>query len=250
MPPAATKKAAPKKVAATKKAAASKKAAPVEETSTREQKRQENLELGEQIAEMKEAGTSWADISEQLGIGQGKAMLLHMYATVEDTDRITARNDDELGKKISKARESGLSWGQIMARTGLGEGKCRALFEAATGEAAMGNRIGKGGRYPADAERPDKPVKATAKKAVAAKKGGGTATELPAAGTPLGDFTLAQLQLRMNGKTATINRDGGGVERIKVKNVTRKTKDGEIILQDSDGKSRTILATAVKSITK
>ena len=264
MPPAATKKAAGKKVTPAKKAAAKKAAATTDEMSTRELRRQENLEVGEQIVDLRDnQGLGWAEISEQLGIGQGKAMLLHMYASVAEEDRITANNDEQLAKKIAKARESGLSWGQIMARTGLGEGKCRSLFESATGESSLGNRIGKGGRYPSDAERPAPAKKAaTAKKgagkkaapakkaAAATKKGAGSKAELPPAGTPLADFTLAQMQARMNGKVMTVNREGGGVERIQVKNISRKTNAGEIVLTDKDGKSRTVLAAAVKSVTK
>jgi hypothetical protein len=261
MPPAATKKAAAKKAPAKKAPASKKAAAPVEDgASARELRREENLAIGKQIVDLRDnQELSWADISDQLGIGQGKAMLLHMYASVEPSDRITARNDEELGKKIAKARESGLSWGQIMARTGLGEGKCRSLFEAASGESSMGNRIGKGGRYPSG----DAPVKkatvakkAAAKKgaapakAAAAKKGAAPTTALPPANTPLADYTLPQLQRRLNGTIVTINGEGGSVSRIKVKAVTRKTNDGSIVVQNSDGKSQTFLAAQVKSATK
>lgn len=261
MPPAATKKAGAKKVPAAKKAAAKKAAATTEEMSTREAQRAANLEVGEQIVEMRDnQELSWADISSQLEIGQGKAMLLYMYASVADEDRITAPNEDSLGKKIVKARNDGLSWGQIMARTGLGEGKCRSLFEAASGEESLGNRIGKGGRYPSGVSAPAKKAPAAKKgaakkgaapvKAAAAKKGAAPNVELPSAKTPLADYTLPQLQKRLNGKIITMNREGGGVERINVKNISRKTNAGEIVLSDKDGKSRTVLASMIKSATK
>ncbi len=260
MPPAATKKAAAskkaaaKKVTPAKKAAAKKAAATTDEMSTREARRAENLEVGEQIAALRDNdGLSWADISTQLEIGQGKAMLLYMYATVPDDERITAPNEESLGKKIVKARESGLSWGQIMARTGLGEGKCRSLFEAASGDTALGNRIGKGGRYPTGVEAPPKKVaakKVAAKKAAVAKKvAGSTQVELPPAKTPLADYTLPQLQKRLNGQTVTINGEGGVVSRIKVKAVT-STKDGSIVVQNAEGKKQTFLAAQVKAATK
>ena len=265
MPPAVAKKAAAskksapaKKVTPAKKAAAQKAAATTDEMSTREQRRQENLEVGEQIVALRDTdGLSWAAISEQLGIGQGKAMLLHMYASVPDEDKITARNEDELGKKIVRARNDGLSWGQIMARTGLGEGKCRSLFEAASGDSALGHRIGKGGRYPTGVEAPAKPAKAAAVKKGAAKKaagstkkGGGTVVELPKPGVPLVDYTLPQLQKRLNGTVVTINADGGGVERVKVKAVTAKKTDGTIVVQNDSGKSQSFLGSLVKSATK
>lgn len=264
MPPVATKKAAAskktapaKKVTPAKKAAAKKAAATTEEMSTREARRQENLEVGQNIVSLRDNDElSWAAISEQLGIGQGKAMLLYMYASVPEEDKITAPNEESLGKKIVKARESGLSWGQIMARTGLGEGKCRSLFEAASGDTALGNRIGKGGRYPTGVEAPAKPAKAAgvkkgaAKKAAGSTKKGAGAVELPDPKMPLADYTLPQLQKRLNGTVVTVNTEGGGVERIKVKAVTAKKQDGSIVVQNDSGKSQTILSSLVKSATK
>lgn len=259
MPPAATKKAAASKKGAAKKAPASKKAASSNgdgELSPREILRQENLELGERIVEMRDNdGQKWGEIAEALDIGQGKAMLLYMYASVPEDERITANNDEQLGKKIVKARNDGLSWGQIMARTGLGEGKCRSLFEAASGETALGNRIGKGGRYPSGEGAP-------AKKAGVAKKAAKTAkaskaarteaaaakadTELPPKGTPLADFTLPQLKKRLEGATVTITNSAGKAERIRVK-TAKSVKNGELTLTDDGGKTRVIALATVKS---
>lgn len=252
--PTATKKAPGKKAAAAKKAA--KKVAATEESSgsSREEKQAANLELGKQIKELRDEGKSWAEISEETGIGQGKAMLLHMYASVAPKDRIKGASDEELAEKIVEARNNGLSWGQIMARTGLGEAKCRKLFEEASGETALGNRIGKGGRYPTGVTPPEKPAKKAAKATKASKKSAGKAesngsVEMPPAGTPLADFSLAQLKARLTGKVVTVNRQGGGVERVSVKNV-KSVKNGELSLTDKDGKSRTILLAHVKSATK
>lgn len=252
---AAVKKAVASKKAPAKKAAAPKKAAATtEETSAREARKAENMALAERIVELRENDNNWATISEETGVGQGKAMLLYMYATTEDSDKINLTgNEDKDGPKIVKAREAGLSWGQIMARTGIGEGKLRALFEAASGESTLGNRVGKGGRYPtgsAPAKKAAKAVGKTAKASKAAEADSVSGVELPPAGTPIADFTLAQLKKRMNGKTATLNKNGGGVERIKVKTVTKKSKAGEISLINQDGASRVILASAIKAITK
>lgn len=255
---AAVKKAVASKKAPAKKATAAKKtSATTEETSAREARKAENMALAERIVELRENDNNWATISEETGVGQGKAMLLYMYATTDDADKINLTgNEDKDGPKIVKARESGLSWGNIMARTGVGEGKLRALFEAASGESTMGNRIGKGGRYPtgsAPAKKVGKAVGKTAKASKAAKAAEAesvSGVELPPAGTPIAEFTLAQLKKRMNGKTVTLNKSSGGVERIKVKSVTKKSKAGEISLVNQDGASRTILAVSVKAITK
>ena len=248
----ASKKAPAKKVTAKKAAAATD-----ESVSAREARREQNMELAEQIVALRENDNSWATISEELGVGQGKAMLLFMYATTDDSDKIKLTGDAEKdGPKIVKARESGLSWGQIMARTGVGEGKLRAMFEAASGESSLGNRIGKGGRHPSGSAPAKAPAKKAAKSAKATKQAKAAeadtlaGVELPPAGTPIADFTLPQLKKRMNGKTVTVNKQGGGVERIKVKTVTKKSKSGEISLVNQDSATRTILATAIKAVTK
>lgn len=215
--------------------------------------KEESLE--DQIVRMRNDGSDWATISETTGIGQGKAALIYMQQTVDPSDRITARNDDEMAKKVVKARGDGLSWGLIMARTGLGEARLRSLFEAASGEAALGNRIGKGGRYPGNgngsapaASAPAK--KAGAKKAAAPAKDAGKKAAAPAAKNALGDMTLAQLKARLDGQTMTVihSRDGRQ-EKIAVTSVMR-TKEGELTFKDAaNGKTRTVLLTEIQSAT-
>lgn len=97
---------------------------------------------------------SWSDIAAQLGFGDGNAtgrlQFLFEEELVRRTPRlrITAKTEEELGTKIRKARDNDqLSWGKIMARTGLGLQRVRNLYEEAGGT-ALGNRIGKGGRHP------------------------------------------------------------------------------------------------------
>lgn len=254
-----------KKAAPVKKAAGVKKAAPVaaaaqpdalkETSEARAARETRDAELTAQILELRdsEEKTSWFDIASQLEIGQGKAMFLYMIAHVDPSDVITFKDDDDLAAKVAKLRDDKkLSWGILAARSGVSEGKLKNLYEAATGVTAIGNRIGKGGRYPTGADRPA-PAPKAAKTAKAAKAAKATeqedlsSVELPPKGTPLADFTLKQLQARLNGKVIKVGRPNGLTpETVKVTRVT-KVKDGEITLTDFSGKTRTVLAVQIKS---
>ncbi len=211
-----------------------------------------DMKLANRIKKLKDSGKTWDEISEEVEIGVGKAMLLNMFARVDEDDRIpTTGSDEQVGKRIVKARAEGYSWGAIMARTGIGESRLRTLFELASGESASGNRIGKGGRYPGDVnpneddeedERPARKAKPAAK-ATAAK---------PAApsGDGLAAMTLKQLQARLDGKKIKVVREEGAKpEMITVKNVSRKTKD-EIHFSDMAGKSRVVKIEWIKGAGK
>ncbi len=123
----------------------------------------------ERIVKMKDTdGKTWAEISDAVGIAQGKCMSLYEQHNVTPKTKITAKTEDELRQKIAQARTDGLSWGIISARSGKSEGFCKKAFQEITGENPRGHRIGKGGRYP-DGEAPEgKPVKVKG----AIKKGG------------------------------------------------------------------------------
>lgn len=149
-------------------------------------------QISERIVKLKDVdGKTWAEISEAVGKPMGKCMFLYEVASVTPKTRITAKTEEELDAKIAKAREDGLSWGVIAARSGKSEGYCKAAFSRISGESAKGHRIGKGGRFP-DGEggtpkepgakkasgavkkaSKAKPVKKVAKKALAAKKTAG-----------------------------------------------------------------------------
>lgn len=105
-------------------------------------------DVGDQIVALKEQGKTWGEISEHVSLPQGKAMFLYEQKTVTPKSRITAKTEDELKQKIAQARTEGQSWGKISARSGKSEGYCKKAFEEVTGNEALGNRIGKGGRYP------------------------------------------------------------------------------------------------------
>lgn len=258
----ATKAAAPaKKAGRVAKAAA----VEVEETESDGRKGLDiDPRLAKKVAKARDEGVAWADIVEEHEISTGKAMLLNMFARVEEEDRITG-TPAQVAKKVVKERNNGYSWGALMARTGIGEGRLRKMFEEETGESTKGNRIGKGGRYPAGMEpssngtaKAAAPAKKAAKatKGVAkAGKGDGaeTAPSTTASGDPkkpLVDYSLGELQARLDGKTIKVRRENDRVEAIKVKKITKKTKDGEITLSDSDSKQRTILAVHIISATK
>lgn len=111
-------------------------------------------------------GKTWAEISDIMGMAQGKCMFLYEQAIVTPETRITGRTEDELKKKIAKERQNGVSWGVLAARSGKSEGYCKKAFQEVTGEEPLGHRIGKGGRYPSGRA----PAKAKGATKKAAKK--------------------------------------------------------------------------------
>lgn len=262
------KTAAPAKAAA-KTAKASKKAAAAEpESNGNGRSRGVDLKLAKQVAKMRDGEQSWSEISDELGISAGKAMLLNMYARVDDDDRITG-NDTQIAKAVVKERKAGASWGVLMARTGLGEARLRSMYTDQTGEDTKGNRIGKGGRYPGDVKPDDEdaaPAKKSAKKAAAPAKKAAKAAKAgkaqgaekspladavnPTGNSPLVDWPLEKLKERLDGKTIKVVGDNDTVRSIKVRSIKKKTKDGEVHLTDQDGKSRTVLAVHIKSASK
>lgn len=117
----------------------------------------------------------YGPIAADLGITVGKAIYLYEVATTSNADKITFTTEADLGKKIVAARKSGLSWGIISARSGVPEGRVRSTWEAVTGNSALGERIGKGGRLangsaPKAKAAPKAAPKAAAKKAAPAPK--------------------------------------------------------------------------------
>lgn len=206
----------------------------------------------ETVVRMRNDGSDWASISEAVGMGQGKVALIYLQQTVDPKDRITAKNDEEMAKKITAARNSGLSWGIISARSGLPESRCRALFDP--NDRGRGNRIGKGGRHPGDTNGTSPATtagakKAGAKKAAAPAKAASKST-VTGGSAGLGDMTLAQLKARLDGKTITVehSRDGRK-EKIGVASVSR-IKEGELTFKDATGKTRSVLLTEIKGATK
>lgn len=240
-----------------KKAAKATKAAPAEESDNGSNGRRGldiDPKLARKVAKMRDEGTSFTDIADELEISSGKAQLLNMYARVDEDDRITG-TETQVAKQVVKQRDAGYSWGALMARTGIGEARLRKMYEEQTGTSTKGNRIGKGGRYPAgEGPAPAKAVPAkkaakTTKKAVKAGKAEG-AEDQPRSDHPLADMSLVQLKKRLEGRTIKVNRSNGKVEAIKVRRITKKSKDGELFFSDNDGKARSILLAHVASASK
>lgn len=240
---------------ATKKAPAKKASAKATETTSAEDRRAARKELADKIVEARNEGQKWEEIAATFGTSTGRAMLLHMEATVKPKDRIKG-TEEEVAAKIAEARdEERQSWGQIMARTGLAETKCRNLYEQATGNSTRGNRIGKGGRYPDGMTPPARPSaakekavkKAAAKKAAPAKKapaGGGLSA---AAKKIAGLDGVKEIADALVGKVISY-KAGGKQARTKVADlldVTGEGADMEITVQDNDEQEITISVSSI-----
>lgn len=134
--------------------------------SKRELAHQRDLELAPKVLAMREQGKSWSDIKDKLGVDQPKGQVLIKMAAVKPGDRITAKTDADLGKKVVNARDKQkLSWADIAVRAGVTMGKVKALYEATSGKSASESRV----------TAPKAPAKAAAKapakgRAAAAKK--------------------------------------------------------------------------------
>lgn len=157
------------KAAPAEKAPAKAKRGVATELTAAEERASRDAALTKDIIRLKKAGSNWKDISDEVGVTQGRAIFLYDAATVSDDEMIAFRSDAELGKKLLKLRaEGGMSWGKIAARTGYAEGKLKKLHADAGGGA--GTRIGRGGRV-AGSEATKKPVvRQRAKAAAPAEK--------------------------------------------------------------------------------
>lgn len=218
-------------------------------TATKDKK---TADVPSQVVKAKKAGSSFAEIADELDISVGKAKLFYLVGQVDPTDRIEAKNDADLAKKVVAARDKDkLSWGVISARTGVAESRLRKIYTDTTGNDTLGNRIGKGGRFPSNEVRPPAPAKAKTAAQTKADKAESAPAKVSAeaAKVPIADMELPQLKTRLNGKTITVEREGGKMERITVSKVTR-LKDGEMTLSDKDGKSRTVLIAQIRKASR
>lgn len=167
---------------ATGKTAAKSKAAAAKQdgASKREAQRAQNDKLREQVVELRAAEMSWSDIANELSVTPGKAQFLMMQHEVSKNSRLKLRfkDDDELVTRIREAREANdahSSWGWIAARTGVSEGKIKAVAEEA-GIPVKGTNIAvsrsenNGGGKKADRKtRKQASTKATGKKSTGTK---------------------------------------------------------------------------------
>ena len=237
--------------------------------------------LSKQVEKLRDKeGKAWHEIAGETGQSIGKCILAYEFATVPDDELVSFKQENaaDLGKKVVKLRNQGMSWGRISARTNVGEQRLRTLFDDAGGNdrsaTAKGDRIGKGGRYPgSNGSTPTKRVakkaaakKSPAKKAPATKKaaakkqvakkapgakksrvsaspGGGTTT---AAGkVQLVDMDLDGLNERLSGKTIKVTVNGR-TQSIDVKSV-RTLEDGVATLLAVGGNTRTVKVDTIRA---
>jgi len=232
-----------------------------EDQLTPEERKAARTELADKIVQAREEGQKWEDIASTFGTSTGRAMLLHMEATIRPKDRIKAATDDELSVKIAAARnEDRLSWGQIMARTGLSETRCRNLYEKATGKSTRGNRIGKGGRYPDGVTPPDRAgeeTDAAVKKAAASKKqttskaAGASEQKLSQSAAKISGLSdLKDIAAAVVGKNITY-KSGGAQKRVKVADLLDFTGEGggaELMVSDAEQNEYVIVVSSILKV--
>lgn len=239
----ATKKAAAKKAAPAKKTAAKKAAAPkpkVEEEKPGRHSEHLNIDAdyAAEVVRRRDAGEKWDALADAMETTAGKALLAYMWATIEEKDKV--KGDYEKRRAaVPGLRDDGYSWGQISVMVDLPESNVRAAYEELRNESTRGLRVGRGGRYPNDADRPapkPKAAKAPAKKVV--KKAAKSPTEM----------TLAELKDALDGGAVLIELSEGGTQTIKVKEVKKLVKGAITLTDDQTGATRTIKAEAIKKI--
>lgn len=115
------------------------------ETSASEERAAKFEAQTKQVVKLRDSGSKWDEIGEAVGITPGRAIHLYDVATLDDSERIKFKSDEDLGGKLLKLRGT-TSWGRLSARTGVSEPKLKRLYVEAGGE--ENSRLGKGGRHP------------------------------------------------------------------------------------------------------
>lgn len=200
-----------------------------------------------------------AEAGEKLGISAG---LVNAIAEVEEQGLIPFRNQNELQKKIVKARDKdGNGWGLIGARAGgLPERRVQRLYEEETGVSYTESVIGRGGRPKGTGSNGDGGAKKTASKSTksksTAKKGGAKkstkkdARPFPNADADGGDDD--EIQEAIEGATLTVERPGGKTAEVEVAEVqafaTNKSGQRGVKVLDIDEKSKTFAMNKVIAV--
>lgn len=194
----------------------------------------------EEIVSLRDShGRKWPEISEAMGIPAGKCILMYEWIKVPAKSRIKNVTPEQ----VVQLRKEGESWGSISAMTSVSESSLRTMYESSTGKSSVGNRIGKGGRYPSNATKPAKaeaPAKKTAKKAPAKKA--------PAVNGVLLEMEDGKIAEALAGRAIKVATDTGE-EVLKVSSVKRVTKN-TVVVAIHDGSSRTIKRASVFQISK
>lgn len=114
------------------------------ELSAADERRARDEALTKQVVKLRDSGSKWSEIGDEVGIATGKAIFLYEVHSVDESERIKYKNETDLGLKLLKLRGT-TSWGRLAARAGLPESRLKKLFVEAGGE--ENSRIGKGGRH-------------------------------------------------------------------------------------------------------
>jgi hypothetical protein len=209
-------------------------------------------DLPKKVQKLRDGGAHWDAIADELGERSGKCMLAYEFAVVEKSDLITG-TDAAVHKAIVAARDKQKqSWAVISARTDLPESKCRAIYDP-EGH-GRGNRIGKGGRFPSDAERPARTPKAKGEKA--APKAAGKRAPAKTTGVkteqkkvPIDKMNLDQITARLTGKVIGVQANGDArAKSMKVATVVSLSKaGGELTFEDAKGNEHSV---SVKEIVR
>lgn len=101
-------------------------------------------------ADRREAGEAWKSILADTGLNYSQALDFFRIRQIKEAGEYIGEDETGVpvtGTMVADLRAEGLSWGEVMYRTGLKEGRVRKLFTERTGDRSEGQRIGKGGRF-------------------------------------------------------------------------------------------------------
>lgn len=226
--------------------------------------RSDLMGLGKQAQKLRNKDNlGWFEIGQKLGVPQGKALAAYEVAEVTEAN-VFKGTEPQVAKEIVRLRDKeGLSWARIAARVDITEASCRTIYEKTSGTPHRGNRIGKGGRYPSDVERPATPTKAAPAKKAPAKatgtkkapaKAAGTTAKRAARGTAgaekrtggttkkvaIQQMNQDQITARLTNAVIGVEQDGK-TRRFKVSRVVNLTgPGGELTFADAKGKEHTV----------
>lgn len=100
-----------------------------------------------QAVELKRAGQKWPAILAATGLNHCQAELAWIKANITDAERALVDPEATLAQNVKALRDSGSSWGTIMAILGENEGAVRRAWTEATNLKSKGLRNGHGGRF-------------------------------------------------------------------------------------------------------
>jgi hypothetical protein len=101
---------------------------------------EQRLEMGERIAEMRDEGTPWLEIAEELGLSGGvpARQMMNEYLASTDPEFSLDPDADDFADTIVELRDEGTGWGELQARSGLSKSELIEVYTEAGGEMAEG----------------------------------------------------------------------------------------------------------------